>query len=70
MKANIGTVDRIIRIAAAIILVLMYVFNVVSGVWGGVFLILAALLLITSLISVCPLYFPFGISTCKKEQKA
>jgi hypothetical protein len=33
---------------------------------GIVLLILSGVFILTSLISFCPLYFPFGISTRKK----
>ena len=70
MKKNMGTVDKIIRLVVAAIFVVLFFFKVVTGVWGIVLLVLAAAFVITSLISVCPLYMPFGIKTnncCKKK---
>jgi len=71
MKKNMGTVDKIIRLVVAAIFVVLFFFKVVTGVWGIVLLVLAAAFVITSLISVCPLYMPFGIKTnncCKKKE--
>ena len=65
MKANISGVDKIIRISLAIVLAVFFFTGVVSGVLGYVFLALAAVLILTSLISFCPIYALFGISTCK-----
>ena len=68
MKKNLGSNDRIVRIILAVILAALYFTNVVSGTLGTVLLILAIILLLTSLISFCPLYFPLGISTLKKKK--
>jgi len=69
MKANIGKSDKLIRLLLALIGVLLYVFNVVSGTFGIVILVIAALLIFTSLINYCPLYVLFGINTGNKEEK-
>ena len=68
MKKNLGSTDRIVRIILAVILAALYFTNVVSGTLGTILLILAIILLLTSLISFCPLYFPLGISTLKKKK--
>mgnify|MGYP001577411266 CR=1 FL=1 len=68
MKKNMGTIDKVIRVAVAIVFVVLFFTHVVTGVLGYIFLAIAALFLITSIIGVCPLYLPFKISTiCKKE---
>ncbi|MEX2564620.1 MAG: DUF2892 domain-containing protein [Cyclobacteriaceae bacterium] len=66
MKTNMGSVDRIIRVIVAIGIGILYLSNLISGTWALVLLILAGIFLITSLMSFCPLYFPFGISTRKR----
>ncbi len=65
MKKNMGNIDRIIRVLLAIVFVVLYFTGVVSGVLGIILLVLAAIFLITSFISTCPLYMPFNISTRK-----
>jgi O-antigen/teichoic acid export membrane protein len=67
MKKNMGSADKIIRLLLAAVFILLFVFNVVVGTWGYVLLALAAIFILTSLINWCPLYLPFGISTCKKK---
>ncbi|MBK8567364.1 MAG: DUF2892 domain-containing protein [Saprospiraceae bacterium] len=67
MKKNMGSADRIIRIILAALMAVLYFTGTVSGTLGLVLLILAAVFLLTSLISFCPLYAPFGISTCPKK---
>ena len=68
MKKNMGVADRIIRIIVAAVIAILYVTEVISGTWGIVLLILAGIFLLTSLISFCPLYLPFGIKTCKDKK--
>ncbi len=67
MKKNMGLADKIIRILIAAVVVILYFTNVISGTLGIVLLILSGIFILTSLISFCPLYFPFGISTRKKK---
>lgn len=62
-----GSTDRIVRILAAIIFAVLYFTGTVSGTIGLVLLILGAVFLLTSFVSFCPLYAPFGLSTCKTK---
>jgi hypothetical protein len=67
MKKNMGTIDKVIRILVAVVVVVLYFTHVISGVLAIVLLALSAIFVLTSLLSFCPLYLPFGISTGKKE---
>lgn len=67
MKKNMGTTDKAVRIILAIVVAILYYTGTISGTLGMVLLVLAAVFLLTSLVSFCPLYVPFGISTCKKK---
>ena len=67
MKKNIGTIDKVIRILIAVVVVALYFSNVISGTLAIILLALSAILVVTSLISFCPLYWPFGLSSAKKE---
>ena len=67
MKKNIGLADRIVRILLAAIIAVLYFTNTVTGVFGITLLIIAAVLLLTSLINFCPLYFLFGLNTSKTK---
>ncbi len=67
MKKNMGGSDKIIRILIAIIFFLLYFTEIVSGTLGGVLVALGAVFVVTSFIGTCPLYLPFGFSTCKKK---
>ena len=67
MKANMGTIDRVVRILIAVVVGILYYQGIISGTLGLVLMILAAVFLVTSFISVCPMYLPFGLSTKKKS---
>ncbi len=69
MKKNMGSADRIIRTIVAIVLGILYYTEVISGTLGLILVILAGVFLLTSLVSFCPLYAPFGISTCAVKEK-
>ncbi len=68
MKANMGTIDRIARVLVAVIIGVLYFTGVISGTLAIVLLVFAGIFILTSLVSFCPLYLPFGLST-KKETK-
>lgn len=65
MKANMGSTDKMVRLIVAALIAILYFTNVISGTLGIVLLVLAAVFLLTSVVSFCPLYAPFGINTCK-----
>lgn len=66
MKKNMGTIDKSIRIIAAILIGVLYYTGTITGTLGLVLLILGVVFLLTSFISFCPLYLPFGLSTKEK----
>jgi hypothetical protein len=59
-----GGLDKGIRVAIAILLTILYLTDTVTGTWGIVFLVVAVVFLLTSLVSFCPLYTLLGIKTC------
>ncbi len=69
MKKNMGSADKILRIAIAVIVAVLYFLGVISGLLGTILLVLAAVFVLTSLVSFCPLYTIFGIKTCKVSQE-
>lgn len=68
MKPNMGTTDKVVRILVALVIAVLYFTNLISGTLAIVLLILAGVFILTSFISFCPLYLPFGISTRKKDK--
>jgi hypothetical protein len=65
MKKNMGTADRVIRVAVAIVLGIMILSGVVSGTLAIILGVVAVVFVLTSVVSFCPAYVPFKISTCK-----
>jgi hypothetical protein len=69
MKTNMGSADRIIRVIIAAIIGILYYTQMVSGTLGIALLVVAGVLLLTSLTSSCPLYSLLGFSTGPKKEK-
>lgn len=67
MKKNMGLIDKVIRILVAVVVIVLYFTHIISGILAIILLVLAGVFILTSLIGVCPLYLPFGLSTNKKE---
>jgi hypothetical protein len=67
MKANMGTVDKAIRILLAVVVAVLYFTGQIGGTLAIVLGVFALIFVLTSLISFCPLYLPLGISTRPKE---
>lgn len=59
MKTNVGGMDRMVRIAAGVVLIALTLMNVI-GPWGWI----GVLPIATGLFRFCPAYLPFGINTC------
>jgi hypothetical protein len=67
MKKNMGTIDKVIRLLVAALVIILYFTNIISGTVGIILLIFAGIFILTSVFGFCPLYLPVGISTAKKE---
>lgn len=66
MKSNMGTADKVVRILAAVAIIGLYFANILSGIVAIILLVVAGAFILTSFMSFCPLYLPFGISTRRK----
>ncbi len=60
MKANVGNIDRALRIAAGLLLIGLAATGVI-GLWGWIGIVP----ILTGTTRFCPAYLPLGISTCK-----
>ncbi|AWM92781.1 DUF2892 domain-containing protein [Pseudomonas sp. 31-12] len=61
MKANIGTIDRSLRIVAGLLLIGLSLSGVI-GVWGWIGLVPLA----TGIFRFCPVYTLLGIKSCNR----
>ncbi len=70
MTKNMGTLDKVIRLIVAAVFIVLFFTKTVTGVVGIILLVLAVVFILTSLISTCPLYLPFGLkTTCEKKKE-
>lgn len=60
MKCNVGGFDRILRITVGVVLILLAATGTI-GLWGYIGIIP----LLTGIFRFCPVYAPFGMSTCE-----
>ncbi len=63
LTPNMGTTDRIVRLILAAVFAALNLFGVVGGTLGIILWVLAAVFILTSFVSFCPLYWPFKLST-------
>jgi len=68
MKANMGILDRVMRVLIAAAIVILYYTNIISGTVAIVLLAVAGIFILTSFISFCPLYTIFGLRTNKSNK--
>ena len=65
LKKNVGGLDRILRIVVGLALILGFFLNADASLrW---LYLIGIIPLVTGLMSSCPLYSIFGISTCKTK---
>ncbi|VXB91785.1 DUF2892 domain-containing protein [Pseudomonas sp. 8O] len=62
MKANVGTLDRSLRIVAGLILIALSLAGMI-GLWGWIGVVPLA----TGIFRFCPVYPLLGINTCKMK---
>jgi hypothetical protein len=60
MTANVGGIDRIVRIVVGAGLIVATLMGVI-GVWGWIGVVVLA----TGVFRFCPAYLPFGFRSCK-----
>lgn len=58
-----GVIDRSVRVLVAVVIAILYFTKQISGTAAIILGILAVVFVLTSLVSTCPLYLPFGLST-------
>jgi len=67
MKKNMGSADRLIRILLSLAIGMLYLTDQISGTTAIILGVVFAIFVATSMVSFCPLYWPFKISTRKKQ---
>jgi len=64
MKLNEGTIDRVLRVVAGLVLISLAATGTI-GVWGWI----GIMPLLTGAIGYCPAYTIFGVSTCPMKKQ-
>lgn len=67
MRTNIGNIDRVFKLVIAASVVVPALFKVVTGMLGFILLIAAAILAVTSISGICPLYSLLSTNTRRKQ---
>lgn len=68
MTQNMGSLDRILRTVAALVVGVLYATGTLGGTMALVLGIGAVAFLLTSFVGTCPVYLPMGLST-RHEQR-
>ncbi len=66
MKENLSFFDKGVRVTIALIVVTLFLTNVISGLLAYILLALSAVFVFTSMVSFCPIYSIFKISSKKQ----
>ncbi|WP_224489872.1 YgaP family membrane protein [Robertkochia flava] len=66
LKKNMGPQDKLIRVVISFVIALLYYYNIISGYFGIAMMLIAIVLLLTSLFRFCPIYRILGKDTCQK----
>ncbi len=67
MKKNVGAIDKVVRLFLVALIAALYFTHLIGGLAAIILGIFAVVFLLTSLVSICPLYMLLGISTAKKQ---
>lgn len=67
MKKNVGSVDKVIRIALALLIGVLIYTEVLTGTLAIVLGVVSIAFVLTSFLGVCLIYKIFGINTCKRK---
>ena len=64
---NMGKADKIVRVLIAVLFTVLFLNQLITGIFGVILVILAGVFLLTSVVGTCPLYLPFKINTNHKK---
>jgi hypothetical protein len=64
---NEGTIDRVLRVVAGLVLLALGWGGVVDGAWGTVLKVVGFVPLVTGLVGYCPLYALLHVRTNREH---
>lgn len=65
MKSNMSSTDRIGRVLFAVLVLLLYIMDIISGGLATTLIVVGVIFVATSAIGFCPMYTLFGMNTNK-----
>jgi len=68
MKINMGAADRAIRLLLVAVIALLYFTGNISGIAAIILGVLAVVFAFTSFTGFCPLYYPFKVSSIRRNK--
>lgn len=69
MTKNVGKIDRIARIVLGVILAYLDYSGTVTGGFSWLLSVVAVILILTAVLSFCPLYTLLGMNTCSTSDQ-
>lgn len=69
MKKNMNNTDRVVRVILAALFATLYFTDTLPGTVGLILTVLGGVFVFTSIVSWCPIYAIFGLSTCAVPEK-
>jgi len=70
MKSNMSSTDRIGRVIFAVLVVLLWTMDIITGTVATTLLIVGAIFVVTSMVGFCPIYTLFGMNTKRSAERA
>ncbi|MEM9547652.1 MAG: DUF2892 domain-containing protein [Bacteroidota bacterium] len=67
MKKNVSKLDRLIRIALALLLALLIISNNILGMWRYAAIVIGLVLFVSAFYGSCPIYLFFNFSSKPKK---
>jgi len=67
MNANVGGLDRIVRVVAGVALILAGAMAGIASPWNWVAMGAGTVFALTAMISFCPLYTILGVNSCPRK---
>lgn len=70
MKTNVGIYDQALRTLLAVAIAALFYFKAIEGTTAQVLLVIAGVLVLTSLFGFCPIYKLFHIDTAHHKHSS
>ncbi len=68
MKKNIGSIDKVVRFLIAAVAIWAAYTHQVASPWDYVLYAVAAIMVLTALVSTCPIWLATGMNTLKAKK--